>query len=149
MPRRRYTAREKARGVGIAVVEGVTEAERQTGIPKVTIWQWMQKPEYEQLRTSARETVAERFWVGIQVGLDEVVKGLRDPETPLKDKSHALGVMYDRHALLTGGATGRMESRELNDLPDSAYVEAIREARRLAGSGSESPDPTPAEEPAG
>jgi hypothetical protein len=145
--RRRYTAKQKAEAVGIAVVEGVTEAERQTGIPKTTIDYWQNMPEFVQLRTTARETVADQFWAGIQIGLREVVKGLQADDVPLRDKHAALGTIYDRHALLTGGATGRTESRDLNDLPDSAYVAAIQEARRL--SSGEGADPAPAEEPAG
>lgn len=134
--RRRYAAKQKATAVGIAIVEGVTEAERQTGIPKETIHYWQSKPEFAQLRTTAHETVAEQFWVGIQVGLREVLKGI-EGDAPLKEKADALRVMADRYALLTGSATARTESRALNDLPDSAYVDAIREANALAlGSGA-------------
>lgn len=146
--RRNYTAKQKATAVGIALVDGVTEAERQTGIPKQTIDYWQSKPEFGHLRTTARETVAEQFWVGIQVGLREVLKGL-ESDAPLKEKADALRVMADRYALLTGDATSRTESRELNDLPDSTYVEAIREARALTAASREGADPTPAEEPAG
>lgn len=148
MPRRRYTAKQRAKATGIAVVEGVTEAERQTGIPKETIQYWTQKPEFAQLRTTAREVVADEFWVGVQVGIEEVIKGLQG-DAPLKEKAVAFGVVYDRYALLTGGATGRTENRDLNDLPDSAYVEAIHEWKRLTESSGERPEPTPAEESAG
>lgn len=132
--RRRYTAKQKAEAVGIALVDGVTAAERQTGIPKQTIDYWQSKPEFGHLRTTARETVVDQFWIGIQVGLREVIKGI-EGDAPLKEKADALRVMADRHALLTGGATGRTENRDLSDLPDSAYVDAIREADRLTGSG--------------
>jgi transposase-like protein len=144
--RRRYSAKERAEATGIALVEGVTEAERQTGIPKQTIDYWTQMPEFGQLRTTAREVVADRFWAGIQVGLAEVVKGLKG-DAPLKEKAHALGVMYDRHALLTGGATGRTESRDLSSRSDherallSDVIDAEL-ARRLT-------DPEPAEDGAG
>jgi hypothetical protein len=145
--RRRYTAKQKAEAVGIAVVEGVTEAERQTGIPKQTIDYWQSKPEFGQLRTTARDIVADQFWVGIQIGLREVIKGIESADVPLKDKHQALATIYDRHALLTGGATGRWESRELNDLPDSTYVEAINEAKRLVEPAR--PDGAAEKEPAG
>ena len=148
VPRRRYTAKQKAAAVGVALVDGVTEAERQTGIPKETIHYWQSKPEFAQLRTTAREVVVDQFWIGLQVGLREVLKGI-ESDAPLKEKSDALRVIADRYALLTGDATSRMESRELNDLPDSSYVSAIREARALVGDGGASPDPAPAEEPAG
>lgn len=145
--RRRYTKAERAKVVAIAEMKGQTVAAEETGIPLTTINQWYHRPEYVEMRTKTREDVAEQFWTGIQIALKAVVDGIGDGK--LSEKAIALGVLYDKYALMTGGATGRTESRELNDLPDSAYVEAIREARRLAGSGSESPDPAPAEEPAG
>lgn len=129
MTRRRYDARTKAKAVGIAVVEGVTEAERQTDIPKVTIWQWMQKPEYEHLRTNAREVVVEAFWIGIQVGVDEVVKGLRG-EAPLNHKADALRTLTEKYALLNGEATARTESRDLTDIFDDHETRAIVDAAR-------------------
>jgi hypothetical protein len=139
--RRRYTARQRAKAAGIGAVEGVTEAERQTGIPKETIQYWLTKPEFAQLRTTARETVVDQFWVGIQVGLEQVVAGFKG-DAPLKDKASALGTLYDRHALLTGGATGRTESRDLTGtISDSELSAAIREAEQITtGGGSTSPD---------
>ena len=144
--RRRYTARTRAKAVGIAMVDGVTSAERQTGIPKETIQYWTAKPEFAHLRTTARETVAEEMWIGIQVGVRELVAGLSG-DAPLHHKASAFQALADRFALLTGGATSRTESRELNDLPDSAYVAAIAEARRLIGGTY--PDPEVAAEPEG
>ena len=146
--RRRYTARTRAKAVGIAMVDGVTAAERVTGIPKQTIDYWMDKPEFGHLRTTAREVVAEEMWVGIQVGVKELVAGLKG-DAPLHHTSAAFQALADRFALLTGGATSRTESRELNDLPDSAYVNAIVSARHLVGDGGTSPDPETAPEPDG
>lgn len=144
--RRRYTARQRANAVGIATVEGVTAAERQTGIPKTTIDYWLDKPEFVHLRTTARDALAERFWVGIQVGLEEVAKGLRG-DAPLRDKAAALGTLYDRHALLTGGATGRTESRDITgSLADSDVIDALRAAdQATAGVGAPAEDTKPAE----
>jgi hypothetical protein len=108
-PHRRYTARRKAEVVGIAAVEGVTEAERETGIPKETIHYWLNKPEFAHLRTTAREIVVSQFWIGIQVGLEEVVKGLRG-DAPLNHKADALRTLAERFALLNGEVTARTES---------------------------------------
>jgi hypothetical protein len=144
--RRRYTTKTRAKAVGIAMVDGVTAAERVTGIPKETIQYWTTKPEFAQLRTTAREVVAEEMWIGIQVGVRELVAGLAG-DAPLHHKASAFQALADRFALLTGGATSRTESRELNDLPDSAYVDAIHEAVRLVGEAS--PDREAEAEPAG
>jgi transposase-like protein len=146
--RRRYTAKTRAKAVGIAMVEGVTAAERETGIPKQTIDYWMDKPEFGHLRTTARETVAEGMWVGIQIGVRELSAGLTG-DAPLHHKAAAFQALADRYALLTGGATSRTESRELNDLPDSAYVLAIHEWKRLTEPSGESPDREAETEPAG
>ena len=145
--RRKYTARTRAKAVGIAVVEGVTAAERATGIPKQTIDYWMDKPEFGHLRTTAREVVAQQMWIGIQVGVQQLVEGLKG-DAPLHHKASAFQALADRFALLTGDATSRTESRELHALPDSSYVEAIHEWERLTRAGSESPAPTPKEQPA-
>lgn len=125
-PRRRYTAKQRAQATGLAIVEGVTEAERQTGIPKQTIDYWTTKPEFGHLRTTAQETVAEQFWIGIQVGLREVIKGL-EGDAPLREKAEAMKVMADRYALLTGGVTGRTESitSGLNDHEKAALKAVI------------------------
>ena len=144
--RRRYTAKQRATAAGIAVVDGVTAAERVTGIPKETIQYWTQKPEFAQLRTTAREAVIEELWVGLQIGVRELSSGLAG-DAPLHHKAQAFIALAERYALLSGDATSRTESRELHDLPDSAYVEAIREATRLISAAS--PDPTSAKEPAG
>ncbi len=110
--RRRYTARTKAKAVGIAEVDGVTRAAEETGIPKQTIHQWTQKPEYGQLRTTAREAVVAELWVGLQVGVRVLVAGL-EGDAPLNHKAAAFDSLAERYALLNGEATNRTEHREL------------------------------------
>jgi hypothetical protein len=127
--RRRYSAKERAKAVGIAAVEGVTAAERSTGIPKETIHYWANKPEFAQLRTTARETVVTELWVGIQVGVKELVSGLQG-DAPLNHKADAFKSLADRYALLNGEATERIESIT-DDLPPDVK-RALRE--RLARS---------------
>ena len=129
--RRTYTNRERAKAVGIAVVTGVSEAERQTGIPKETIHYWTDKPEFAHLRTRARELVADDMWTGVQIGLRAVIEGLQNPDAPLRDKAQALGIVYDRFALLSGEATTRSEHRDITDV-DADGVAAIEGL--LAGS---------------
>ena len=127
--------------MGTALAVGVTEAERQLGIPKETIHYWTQRPEFAHLRTTAREQVVEQFWIGLQVGLEAVVSGLRDPDTPLRDKQQAVAMLYDRHALMTGGATARSESRDITGtISDAELAAALREAESIA-TGDRSPTP--------
>jgi len=133
--------------VALAEMKGQTAAAEETGVPLTTVNLWYHRPEYVELRTKTREDVAEQFWAAIQISLKAVVDGIADGK--LSEKAIALGVLYDKYALMTGGATGRMENRELNDLPDSAYVEALHEWQRLTRPGGERPESAPAEEPAG
>lgn len=116
-------------------MEGVTEAERQTGIPKTTIQEWVNRPEFVQLRSEKKEVVGEMMWAGVQIGVKEVVKGL-EGEAKLSEKAIALGVLYDKFALLTGTATSRTESLT-GDIEDADRIKAkevIRKAtRELAG----------------
>ena len=132
---RKYTSKTRAKAVGIAIVDGVTAAGRVTGIPKQTIDDWTKRPEYRQLRTTAREAVVEQLWVGLQIGVRELAKGIAG-DAPLHHKASAFSALAERYALLSGDATSRTESRELHDLPDSAYVAAIHEASRLIGEAS-------------
>lgn len=123
---RRYTAREKAQAVGIAVVDGQTIAQERTGIPKTTIDYWLNKPEFVPLRTTARAVVVEEFWVGIQVGLRAVIEGLRE-DAPVHQKAEALKIIADRYALLSGEATERTETRLLPDDFGDGEAEAVSE----------------------
>lgn len=103
------------------------------GIPRTTLAYWMDDPQFVALRQKTRDQVAEEMWTAIQVGVHEVAKGLLG-EAPLRDKATAVGILYDKHALLTGGATGRTEARDITgSLSDNDLISAIREADRIAG----------------
>ena len=121
--RRRYDQKTRAKAVGIATVDGVTEAERQTGIPKETIQYWTHKPEFAQLRTTAREIVVDSFWVGIQIGARVLVEGMQG-DAPLNHKADAFRSLADRYLLLNGEATARSEHRAISD-PDDAAVDTL------------------------
>ena len=128
--RRRYTKQQKAEAVGIAVVEGVTAAERSTGIPKETIHYWTQREEFAQFRTTAREVVVDSLWIGVQIGARELVAGLQG-DAPLHHKAAAWQALTDRYLLLSGEATSRSEHRDIT--PDDAGIDAIETI--LAGVG--------------
>ena len=130
--RRRYSKTQKAEAVGLAVMEGSKAAHERTGIPRQTIDYWLTSPEFGLLRQKSRDEVAEQMWAVIQMGVVEIAKGIRG-EAPLRDKVVAVGVLYDKHALLTGMATARTESRDLTGtLSDADIIDALREAERAA-----------------
>jgi hypothetical protein len=137
--RRHYSEEQKAEALGIAVLEGQSSAARVTGIPVTTINQWFNHPRYVNLRNEKRDLVAEMFWSAIQVGLAAVVEGL-DGKAPLRDKATALGILYDKYALLTGAATARTESRDLTGtLSDADLIAALRTADPRGGDGGTPP----------
>lgn len=142
--RRRYTKTQKAEAVAAATLTSVLGAAKARGIPRETLRDWIDQPEYANLRHKTRDEVADQMWTGIQVGLREVIAGLSG-DAPLRDKSVALGILYDKHALLTGGATTRSENRDLTGtLSDADITDAIRVASDLVAAGRthpEEPDP--------
>ena len=142
--RRRYTKTQKAEAVAAATLTSVLGAAKARGIPRETLRDWIDQPEYASLRHKTRDEVADQMWTGIQVGLREVIAGLSG-DAPLRDKSVALGILYDKHALLTGGATARSENRDLTGtLSDADITDAIRVASDLvAAGGTHSPEPDP------
>ena len=123
--RRRYDARTKAKAVGIALVDGVTKAGEVTGIPKTTIDYWLDKPEFVQLRTTARDAVIQQLWVGLQVGVEVLTSGLRG-DAPLNHKAAAFDSLAERYALLSGDVTSRSETKAITAGLDDHEKEALR-----------------------
>jgi hypothetical protein len=146
-PRARYTKAQKAQAVGQALATSGKAASEALGIPMTTISYWMHHPDFVELRNKAREDVADEMWVTIQIGVREVARAFPDPTATLRDKALALGILYDKHALLTGAATSRTESRDLTGtLSDAELLAAIREAERITGeAGAPVEDQVPAE----
>lgn len=144
MPRptpRAYTQAQKAEAVGLASVTSQKHAAESLGIPRRTLGQWVNDPQWQDLRDASRDQLATQMWVGIQIGLAEVVKDIQG-EAPLRDKATALGILYDKHALLTGAATARTESRDLTGtLSDLDLINALREADAITGEGGTAPAP--------
>ena len=124
--RTRRTATEKAHAVGVALAVGVSEAERRTGIPKNSIQHWVTRPEFVQLRTSARAMVLEQWWAGIQEGAVSLMADMTGT-APLRDKAAAFSALVDRYALLAGEATSRTESKTLTDDLDDTEKQRLRD----------------------
>lgn len=131
---RRYTKRQKAETVAQALMTNTDAAAEKTGIPRSTIVYWLAQPEFDELRRKTREDVADRMWAVVQLGVEEVAKGLTG-DAPLRDKAVALGVIYDKHALLTGGATARSETRGLSGISDADIIDGVRTAEHLLAAG--------------
>ena len=128
MPRRRYSHDEKTAAVSIAAVEGVTEAERQTGIAKQTIAYWLDKPEFGHLLTKTREDRAVQFQVLAQLAVDRLVRLI--PSMKPHDLIILAGVATDKAQLLSGEATSRTENVSITDGLDDHEKQALGDAIR-------------------
>jgi hypothetical protein len=123
----------QAEAVGLSEVIGIRPAARQMGVPESTLRHWRDKPEMAQLRAETKDAVAADMWAGFQLGVARIIE-LLPTEKDLKAVAIATGVIFDKHALLTGGATHRSENRDITgSLSDGELIAAVREAERITG----------------
>ena len=155
--RRRYTPKQRTKVAGLAAVVGVTEAERQTGIPKETIHYWVTRPEFAHLRTKTQEERAEGFQLASTLALARLIELI--PVMEPRDLIVLAGVTADKGQLLSGHATDRTEHRDLTDKFDDHEKEILgtairgelarRADERAAEAAMGTPGETGAEGPAG
>lgn len=126
--RRRYTKKQEAEAVGLALAKGQTAASEELGIPLSNVHRWYKRADLADLGSTARAEVAEAMWTAVQVGVSQMVHGLEDPKTPLRDKTDATSMLAEKYLLLTGGATSRTETRDLTDSLDDHEREALADA---------------------
>lgn len=142
---------EKGKAVGIALMTSAEEASRQTGIPGRTIREWVESPEFAELRQTPREEVGEAMWVAIQEAVHELRKGLVNPKAYLRDKVAAFDSLVDKRALIIGEATSRTESKDISGDIDpnikrelrNRYADLTRTGgHAVAGEGERGSEPT-------
>jgi len=146
MPTRRKT-RAQAEAVVLADALGSSDAAAKTlGLSGRSIRRWRNDPELSELVRKTREDTADDVKVAMTLAWELIIERLQAGQIATRDLIVLGGVAFDKHQLATGGATMRSENRELNDLPDSAYVDAIREARSLlSGTSADEEVAEPAE----
>jgi hypothetical protein len=126
--KRRYTTKQRAEAIGIAVMEGQTEAGRQTGIPPTTIDRWLDRPECVEMRSRAREEIIADVRAAFLLAVDRTAELLRSPDADLRSAADAMDKLGTRLALLSGEATTRTESRALTEGLDDHERTALRDA---------------------
>lgn len=161
--REHYPDAARAEAVGLAVSIGDYAAAERLKIPRRTVTRWRHEAEaggrLSAVVVETREAVAGKLWEAVVIGTQEVIAGLRDPKARLADKARALEVVAQQHALLSGGATSRVEQTSpvfelswqeknalialldrMDTMLDSGDVEgamrqalALRQAERIAG----------------
>ena len=120
-----------------ATLSSTEAASDATGIPESTIRYWLDKPEFAELRAKTREGVADEFWSTIQLGVHRLAELIPRTED-LQKVATAVGILYDKHALLTGSATSRTEARDITGtITDAELMDALHEAERLATGGGD------------
>lgn len=117
--------RQKLAAVLAAESVGVVMAERETGIPESTIRYWMAKPEFAEIRARTRAELAEEYRVAAHVTIARLVE--LAPTMEARDVIFAVEKVATLAQLLSGGATGRIETRELLNGFADGEVEGVQE----------------------
>jgi len=132
--KRRYTKRTKLATVVAAELTTVAEAAESQGIPESTVRYWMDDPKFADIRLKTREDLVDGTGVLAHRILARISETLDEFEP--RDLTILFGVMVDKAQLLSGGATGRLETRDISgSLTDADVIEAIRAAEDYARAG--------------
>lgn len=139
--RRRYTRRQKATAISVAMASSAQAAAEETGIPRRTIGYWLDKPEFAELRQKTRDDLAQQMGTLahlIATKLSERLDDLKPGELVV-----ALGIVTDKAQLLSGAATSRTETKTLSDDLNDHEKQQLRDAldRLLADAPAEGAEP--------
>jgi hypothetical protein len=143
---RRYTRKERLTAVIASDMTSTLAASEATGIPRTTIIEWRNKPEFDLLRQNAREAMVDEAVIVARLAWQKLGDAIRDDRLEPRDLVMAAGMATDKSQLLTGSATSRTESRDITGtISDAELASAIREAESLT-TGRRGPEAV--EEPA-
>jgi hypothetical protein len=112
--------------VGVALMDGPTEASRKTGVPEATIRSWMDRPEFAELRARTKEAVAEEWWAGVQLAFRRSLELLASTDDAVKAAT-AGAIIFDKLALSRGEVTSRTENRTWTDGLDPDKQRRLRD----------------------
>ena len=131
----------KAEVIGRAEVIGIRPAAREAGVPESSLRRWRDDPDVARLRAEKHEEVVADLWAAFQRGVRRVDE-LIPLTTDISKVAIALGIVYDKMALMTGEPTSRTESRALTD--DLSDDEKQRLREWIVGLPATVADPSPA-----
>jgi len=131
--RRRYTKKERILAVVAADMTTPDKAAEATGIPVRNIYRWAEDPEMAEYITKTRDALSEDIKVVAALAWSTLIERIRKGDIDTRDLIVAAGVAVDKSQLLSGGATSRMEARDITGtLSDQDLADALHEAQRLA-----------------
>jgi len=123
---RTYSVPDKMAAVIAADMTSTRAASSAAGVPQSTLRYWMKDPGLAQYRDKAREVLAQEMTTLAHLLLHKLVVAVQEDRLEPRDLIIALGVATDKAQLLTGQATGRLETRDLTDTLDDHEREALR-----------------------
>ena len=111
----RYDENTRRQAVARALIVGPKRAALDMRLPPRTVADWWHDPRYlAEVDETTRQHLASELWTTMTEALFRLRKGLADPRTRLHDVAYAYQVLRDSHALLSGGATSRVESTSMS-----------------------------------
>ena len=142
MPKRHSLA-DKANAVVVAERHNSSEvAGKELGIPARTIRRWRDDPLMADIVRKTREETAGDVAAAMVLAWARLIERLQRDEVDTRDLIILAGVATDKAQLLSGGATGRTETRDLTGtLSDADLMAALSAAERIAA-GDGIPTPT-------
>ncbi len=140
--RRRYTRKQQATAIIAAELSTVAAAAKAQGIPESTLHYWLEEPRFAELRAKTREEQAAGFQVITTLAMARLTELV--PTMEPRDLITLMGVAADKGQLLSGGATGRTEHRELLTDFDDHERDAMASWLREVAKERLRADPAPA-----
>ena len=98
-----------------------------SGVPRSTLRHWLDDPEMAPYRHKAREALAEEMTVIARLAAQKLAEAIRRGDLEPRDLIMAAGMATDKSQLLTGQATGRLETRDLTDTLDDHERATLRD----------------------
>lgn len=136
---RRYTKKAKIGAVVAAELTSNLAAAEATGIPESNIRRWRDDPEMAKYCDKTRDDLVEGAGMMTHRVLERISQRLDEFEP--RDLTVLFGVMVDKAQLLSGGATGRIEARDISGtISDLDVIAAIREADAITSAAGAHPE---------
>ena len=136
-----YTEAERAAAVGRALAIGTKKAAAVLDIPRRTLSSWLQRPTaaVQAAIASTRTDVAASFWAVVDAGTKAMLAKIGDPKTRAGELAAIVKTAVESHALLTGGATSRTASVNVNVVVPARPGRCAGPRRRVGCCGASRP----------